>query len=100
MKPSTLFLTKALRLVMLFDGADFDTYNVFYVNHKRVQVNGKDYAAVSAKAGYVPKLTAILENVNNHDIVYVIAVPLIDDYTKARILKQQAGSAFRLMMRL
>ena len=69
---------------VLFDGADFDTYNVFfYVNHKRVQVNGKDYAAVSAKAGYVPKLTAILENVNNHDIVYAIAVPLTDDYTKA-----------------
>ena len=50
---------------MLFDGADFDTYNVFfYVNHKRVQVNGKDYAAVSAKAGYVPKLTAALEKMS------------------------------------
>ena len=50
---------------VIFDGTDFDTYNVlFYANHKRVQVNGKDYATVSAKAGYVPKLTATLENVN------------------------------------
>ena len=80
---------------VLFDGADFDTYNVFfYVNHKRVQVNGKDYAAVSAKAGYVPKLTATLENVNNHDIVYAIAVPLTNDYTKARILKTTSRLSF------
>lgn len=80
---------------VLFDGADFDTYNVFfYVNHKRVQVNGKDYATVSAKAGYVPKLTAILENVNNHDIVYAIAVPLTNDYTKARILKTTSQLSF------
>ena len=80
---------------VLFDGADFDTYNVFfYVNHKRVQVNGKDYATVSAKAGYVPKLTAILENVNNHDIVYAIAVPLTNDYTKARILKTTSRLSF------
>ena len=80
---------------VLFDGTDFDTYNVFfYVNHKRVQVNGKDYAAVSAKAGYVPKLTAILENVNNHDIVYAIAVPLTNDYTKARILKTTSRLSF------
>ena len=80
---------------VLFDGTDFDTYNVFfYVNHKRVQVNGKDYAAVSAKAGYVPKLTATLENVNNHDIVYAIAVPLTNDYTKARILKTTSQLSF------
>ena len=80
---------------VLFDGTDFDTYNVFfYVNHKRVQVNGKDYAAVSAKAGYVPKLTAIFENVNNHDIVYAIAVPLTNDYTKARILKTTSQLSF------
>ena len=80
---------------VLFDGADFDTYNVFfYVNHKRVQVNGKDYAAVSAKAGYVPKLTATLENVNNHDVVYAIAVPLTNDYTKARILKTTSRLSF------
>ena len=80
---------------MLFDGADFDTYNVFfYVNHKRVQVNGKDYATVSAKAGYVPKLTTILENVNNHDIVYAIAVPLTNDYIKARILKTTSQLSF------
>lgn len=80
---------------VIFDGTDFDTYNVFfYVNHKRVQVNGKDYATVSAKAGYVPKLTATLENVNNHDIVYTIAVPLTDDYTKARILKTTSQLSF------
>ena len=80
---------------VLFDGTDFDTYNVFfYVNHKRVQVNGKDYAAVSAKAGYVPKLTTILENVNNHDIVYAIAVPLTNDYIKARILKTTSQLSF------
>lgn len=80
---------------VIFDGADFETYNVFfYVNHKRVQINGKDYATVSAKAGYVPKLTATLENVNNHDIVYAIAVPLTDDYTKARLLKTTSQLSF------
>lgn len=80
---------------VIFDGTDFDTYNVlFYANHKRVQVNGKDYATVSAKAGYVPKLTATLENVNNHDIVYAIAVPLTDDYTKARLLKTTSQLSF------
>ena len=91
-----LILDKSIQTCdVLFDGADFDTYNVFfYVNHKRVQVNGKDYAAVSAKAGYVPKLTATLENVNNHDIVYAIAVPLTNDYTKARILKTTSRLSF------
>ena len=91
-----LILDKSIQTCdVLFDGADFDTYNVFfYVNHKRVQVNGKDYAAVSAKAGYVPKLTATLENVNNHDVVYAIAVPLTNDYTKARILKTTSRLSF------
>lgn len=80
---------------VIFDGTDFDTYNVFfYVNHKRVQVNGKDYATVSAKAGYVPKLTATLENVNNHDIVYAIAVPLTDDFTKTGTIKSTSQLSF------
>lgn len=80
---------------VLFDGTDFDTYNVFfYVNHKRVQVNGADFATVSAKAGYVPKLTATLENVNNHDIIYAIAVPTTDDYEKARIAKSKSKLSF------
>ena len=42
----------------------------------------------------MPKLTATLENVNNHDIVYAIAVPLTDDYTKARILKTTSWLSF------
>lgn len=80
---------------VLFDGTDFDSYNVFfYVNHKRVQVNGMDYAAVSAKAGYVPKLTATLENINNHDIIYAVAIPTTDDYEKARIAKSKSKLSF------
>lgn len=80
---------------VLFDGTDFDIYNVFfYVNHKRVQVNGSDFAVVSAKAGYVPKLTATVENVNNHDIIYAVAVPTTDDYEKARIAKSKSKLSF------
>lgn len=95
-KTEHLILDKSTQTCdVVFDSTDFDSYNVFfYVNHKRVKVNGQDYATVSAKAGYVPKLTTVLENVNNHDIVYAIAVPLTDDFTKTGTIKSTSQLSF------
>ncbi len=80
---------------VVFDGMYFDNYRIyFYKNHQRISVNGKDYATVNAKSGFVPILNAKLENINNHDIIYAIAVPRAEDYLKASIAKSGSKVAF------
>ncbi len=95
-KTSRLILKEnTLTCDVIFDGMGLESYRVyFYKNHQRISVNGKDYAVVNAKAGYVPLLKANLENVNNHDIIYAVAVPMIEDYLKGRIVKTASKIAF------
>ena len=95
-KTSRLILKKnTLTCDVIFDGMGLESYRVyFYKNHQRIGVNGKDYAVVNAKAGYVPILKANLENINNHDIIYAVAVPMIEDYLKGRIVKTTSKIAF------
>ena len=80
---------------VIFDGMAFDSYRVyFYKNHQRIGVSGKDYAIMNAKAGYVPILKADLENINNHDIIYAIAVPVTEEHLMGRIAKSGSKVAF------
>lgn len=60
---------------MIFDGAESGKYRVyFFVNNKRVNVNDAYYASVEVKEGFVPKIPFTLDNLQNYDTIYAIAV--------------------------
>ena len=77
---------------LLMYGSEAYNYRVyFYVNHERVKFNGGDYLETEVKNGYLNVLELELENINERDIVYAVAVPTNSETGSMTIRK--SGSA-------
>lgn len=77
---------------LLMYGSEAYNYRVyFYVNHERVKFNGGDYLETEVKNGYLNVLELELENINERDIVYAVAVPTNSETGSMTVRK--SGSA-------
>lgn len=65
---------------LLMYGSETYNYRVYvYVNHERVKFNGGDHLDAEVKSGYLNVLKPELENINERDIIYAIAIPTNSD---------------------
>lgn len=65
---------------ILMYGNEAYNYRIYvYVNHQRVKFNGGDYFEAETKNGYLNVFKPEIENINERDIIYAIAIPTNSD---------------------